>query len=124
MPLTKLTCPSCAASLEVPDHLETIHCMYCGSKVLLGQPGAVHDNQALQKFVELCRVAVAAGNHDEVIQYANRVLEIDPNNIRAWIDKAVATFWLTTGAKNRYDEAMGYLNKAEQIAPNDGQIQA
>ena len=31
----------------------------------------------------------------------------------------MSTYGLTTAAHNRFDEAMGYLNNAERIAPED-----
>jgi len=40
----------------------------------------------------------------------------------AWIDKAQATFWLTTSANNRYDEAMRYLIRAKELSPSDNRI--
>ncbi len=58
-----------------------------------------------------------------MIQLANKILELDPKNVDAWIDKATSTFGLTTGGNNRYDEAMQYLAKASQVAPNDARIQ-
>jgi tetratricopeptide (TPR) repeat protein len=120
--LLKLNCPSCGGSLELPDNLTVAHCIYCGTKILLDQEGAAHERRDLQRYTELCRVAVEAKNHNEAIEYCNRILEIDPKNVEAWINKAISTFQLTTGAHNRYDEAMEYLTKASQIAPDDGRI--
>ena len=104
--LLKLNCPSCGGALELPDNLAVAHCMYCGGKVLLDQDSVVRETRDLQRYVELCRVAIEAKNHEEAIGYCNHILEIDPHNIEGWINKAVSTFWLTTGAHNRYDEAM------------------
>jgi len=120
--LLKLNCPSCGGALELPDNLIVAHCIYCGGKVLLDQDSIVRETRDLQRYGELCRVALEAKNHKEAIEYCNRILEIDPRNVEAWIYKAVSTFWLTTGAHNRYDEAMEYLAKASQIAPDDGRI--
>ena len=120
--LVKLNCPSCCGALELPDSLTIAHCLYCGTKILLDQDGVVHERRDFQRYVELCKVAVEAKNHKEAIDVCNKILEIDPKNVEAWINKAVSTFWLTTGANNRYDEAMEYLTKASQIAPSDDRI--
>jgi tetratricopeptide (TPR) repeat protein len=120
--LVRLSCPSCGGALELPDNLTVAHCIYCGTKILLDQDGVVQERRDLARYIELCKVSVEAKNHKEVIEYCNRILEIDPKNIDAWINKAVSTFWLTTGAHNRYDEAMEYLAKASQIAPDDAKI--
>ncbi|MDE3090690.1 MAG: zinc ribbon domain-containing protein, partial [Chloroflexota bacterium] len=120
--LIKLNCPSCGGALELPNNLTVAHCIYCGGKVLLDQDGVVSERRDLERYIELCRVAVEAKNNTEAIEYCNRILEIDPKNVEAWINKAVSTFQQTTGAHNRYDEAMEYLTKASQIAPDDGRI--
>lgn len=122
MNVVKLNCPSCGGALEVPDNLTVAHCLYCGSEILLDQDGVVKERRDLLRYIELCKVAVEAKNHNEVIEYCNRILELDSRNIEAWINKALSTFWLTTVAHNRYNEAMEYLIKALQIAPNDAGI--
>lgn len=122
MNLTKLNCPSCGATLELPDNLTVAHCIYCGNKIFLDQDRVASEHRDLERYLELCKVAVEAQNHDEVIQYSNRILEIDPKNVEAWIHKATSTFWLTTAANNRYDEAMEYLKKASETAPVDDRI--
>jgi tetratricopeptide (TPR) repeat protein len=120
--MIKLNCPSCSGALELPDNLGIVHCMYCGTKILLQQAGIVQDKSGVERYTELRKVAVEAKNYDEAIRYCNAILEIDPTNIEAWIDKAISTFWLTTGANNRYDEAMEYLRKAAQLAPHDSRV--
>lgn len=67
----------------------------------------------------MCNTAFEAGNYQETIEYCNKILEINPSNVDAWKNKAFSTFWLSTVAYNRFDEAMEYLNKASQLAPND-----
>jgi tetratricopeptide (TPR) repeat protein len=96
--------------------------MYCGNKILLDQEAAAQEKRQLEHYLELCEVAVKAGNHAEVITYCNQILQTDPRNVKAWINKATSTFWLTTGANNRYNEAIQYLNKASEIAPGDERI--
>lgn len=123
MKLVKLSCPTCAGALELPDNLTVAHCIYCGNKILLDQDSIAQETRELERYIELCTVAVDAKNNNEVIRYCNLILEIDPNNIDAWINKAVSTFWLTTGANDRYEEAMEYLNKAARISPNDRRIE-
>ena len=73
-------------------------------------------------LIELCITAFDAGNYSETIQYCNRILEINPSYIDAWIMKAVSTFWLTTAIHNRYDEALEYLRKASDIDSSDEKI--
>src|SRR5258708_55490 len=112
MEMLKLTCPSFAAALEVPNKLGIVHCMYFCTKIMLASTDSAKESEALRRYIELCKVAVQAKNYVDVLQYCNKILEIDPQRVDAWIDKATATWWLTTGAHNRYDEAVRYLKKA------------
>lgn len=123
MKLIKMNCPACAGLLEVPDNLTVAHCLYCGNKILLSEDSAIQEQRDLAKYIELCKVAVDAGNTDDILKYCNLILERDPKNIEAWIQKARAAFGLTTAKDNRYDEAYEYLSKAATIAPNDLRIQ-
>lgn len=112
---TVLKCPSCGSVMGKPDHTGLVQCNYCGTTITYHPPVEKVERKNIERFLEICQTALDGKNYDEVVQYANKILEIDPKNITAWINKAIATFWLTTGANNRYDEAMEYLLKAEQI---------
>ena len=37
MKILQLKCPSCGASLEAEDNLETFYCKYCGAKIVLAE---------------------------------------------------------------------------------------
>lgn len=117
--MIKLTCPSCNGSLELPDDMNVAHCLYCGTRILLNED---KNTSNIQQYIKLSKVALDAKNYDEAIEYCNKALEIDFNNIDAWVDKALATFWLTTVADHKYKEAMSYLEKAESISPNEERI--
>jgi len=97
--------------------------MYCGTTILLKPLYSIEENKNLKSLKELSKIAVNAKNHKEVIDYSNKILEIDPNDVEAWINKAGSTFWLTTVQHNRYEEAIVYLDKASKIAPDDKRIE-
>ena len=110
-----------------------LQCSTCGS--LIGkpmstgwdQPGSIEpapthhppiekdetkrDDDRLDK----CKAALDVRNYYQALQYANELLEIEPENFEAWIFKAIATFWLSTETENRFNEAMQSLNRAEKI---------
>ena len=53
MELKSLFCPTCGASLEVEDGLDTFFCKYCGYKILLqGQSKAAYDAKVRVKHME------------------------------------------------------------------------
>ena len=77
-----------------------------------------------EDYLAACKTALGERKYAEALQSANRALEIDPGRSQAWLDKAVATFWLTTEAENRYAEAMGYVDTAEKIDRDNPLIQS
>jgi tetratricopeptide (TPR) repeat protein len=119
-----MRCPSCGATLEPPDGNGVAQCLPCGTRAILGPNDAGREAQQVRRHSSLCKVALEAKNFQEAVQYCNAILEIEPENVGAWLDKATATFWLTTGANNRYDEAVGYLNRASEIEPGSQRVAA
>jgi tetratricopeptide (TPR) repeat protein len=123
MDMIKLNCPSCNGALELPDNLGIAHCMYCGTKILLRHNDNKDDEKTIERLIELRKVAIEANNFVEALGYCNSILEIDPKNDDAWIDKAISVFCLTTLEKQRYSESMEYLNKASLINPANERIE-
>ncbi|MBV6449989.1 MAG: hypothetical protein MHPDNHAH_00707 [Anaerolineales bacterium] len=112
-----LKCPSCGSVMGKPDHTGLVQCGYCGTAITYHPPVEKIERRNIERFLEMCKSALDGSNYDEALQYANKILEIDPENFDAWVNKAIASYWLTTKANNRFDEAMGYLLKAEKIDP-------
>ena len=121
--MQKLRCPSCGGQLELSENLEIAHCMYCGTKTLLQEQDISKERLDIVFYKELSNNALLAENYNEAIQYCNKVLKIVPKDVDSWINKALATFWVTPN-KPGYDEAMEYLNKAADLSPNDERIKA
>ena len=119
---TVLKCPSCGSVMGQPDHTGLVQCRYCGTTITYHPPVEKTEKKSVERYLEICKSALEVKNYKETLEYANKVLEIDPENIDAWINKAIASFWFTTEAKNRYDEAMNYLQKAEGISSNNERI--
>lgn len=119
---TVLKCPSCGSVMGMPDHTGLVQCSYCGTAITYHPPTEKVEQKNIERYLEICDSSLEGKNYEETLQYANKVLEIDPKNINAWINKAIATFWLTTTDNSRFNEALGYLDKAEKIAPNNERI--
>ena len=120
--MIRLNCPACGAMLELPQGLEVARCAYCGSSIMLHEPQPNAEQVTVQRFVDLCKVAVKAKNYPEVIQYCNRILEVDPGNVEAWIDKGVATACLSTKWCDRSNEAVQYLRQATEADPDGARL--
>lgn len=118
-----LKCPSCGSVMGKPDHTGLVQCNFCGTTITYHPPVEKVERKNVERFLEICKAALEGSNYDEVLQYSNKVLEIDPENFNAWVYKAISTFWQTTAANNRYDEALGYLQRAELIDKDNPIIQ-
>jgi len=82
---TTLVCPSCGGKLEIPDHTDVIHCMFCGTRILLSPTERAKEQNNLRRFRELLDVAMKAGNYKEAVDYCNNILGIE----RLWCIKGL-----------------------------------
>ncbi|GEM_PF-1609150 len=122
MEVRKLTCPSCGAQVEVPVDLSRAHCVYCGSEILISSEAEAQKaaRQAdLEVSLELLRTAVKAQNWSDILRYADRVLEVDPNTSYAWYWKGLATCNSSTWTADLWEEGRTYLDKALEIDPEN-----
>jgi tetratricopeptide (TPR) repeat protein len=120
--LTALLCPSCGSAMGVPDSQGIVQCSYCGTKIILSTTELQKENKNVIRYKELCQVARLAKNWKELLKYASEILEIDPKNVEAWLDKALAAGSVSNYLFPRLDETMGYLQKASELSPNDERI--
>jgi len=119
---TILICPSCGGKLEAPDNTDLIHCMFCGTKILLSPTERAKEQSNLRRFRELLDVAMKAGNYKEAVEYCNNILVIEPKGLDTWVIKATAVCNSSTELVDRYDEGIEYLRKANQIEPSNEKI--
>ena len=117
-------CPRCGSELGPLNPAGWVKCNVCGTSLTIDPMEAGSETIDREKFLELCQSALNGRAYAEALRYANKVLEIDPVNIRAWINKAIATNWLTNESENRFEEAMGYLSIAENLDKDDPLIEA
>ena len=66
----------------------------------------VDDSEKKSKYLNMAFEARKAGNYDECGDYANRVLEMEPENAYAWLLKGVAVGWKSTLGNPRIDESI------------------
>lgn len=120
--MLKPQCPSCGAGLELPETLNVAHCMYCGGEIVLRAENALNEMENLERFFKLAQVAIQAKNYQDALKYSNNVLEIDTQNIEAWIIKTEAVFWLSMSQDDKFSTAMQYLEIASRLQPENTQL--
>lgn len=119
---TILKCPSCGSPMGTPDLQGVVQCSYCGTKIVLPPTDVTKERKNLERYRELCRAEKQAKNWNNVLKYADEILAIDPRDIDAWIDKALAAGSLSFYLAPRLDEALGYLNNASELSPDDARV--
>lgn len=108
--------------MAVPDLQGVVQCSYCGTKIVLPPTEVTKERRNLERYRELCRAEKQAKNWKNVLKYADEILEIDPKDVDAWIDKALAAGSLSFYLIPRLDEALGYLNNASELSPDDARV--
>ncbi|WP_260524190.1 tetratricopeptide repeat protein [Serratia sp. PL7] len=73
----------------------------------------------VDNYLALARSASMAGNHNEAIEYYNKVLEIQPNDFTAWFGKGQAAGWLSSIASFRFGEMLVGFENAIRFSNDD-----
>ena len=108
MKFIKATCPSCGASLELADHLQSANCPNCGSKILIEW----ETKQNPAAYLELAKRFIESKNYKEADEQLTRVLEMKPGNKEAWFWKWIVlrlSQMAEFGDKHAYRQKDKYL---------------
>lgn len=130
--MKQLTCEMCG-STELMKQDGVFVCQTCGTKysveeakkmmvegtVEVAGTVKVDDSSKIDNFFTMAENAYDAGNKKEAESYCNRIIEIDPNNYKAWLLKGRAAGWQSTLANIRIEESVNCFNKAIDNAPED-----
>lgn len=69
--------------------------------------------------LSLCKSASESNNNQQAEEYANKILEMDPNHPEAWFYKGKSAGWQSTGANSRVKEAVECWIKAVEFSAED-----
>lgn len=114
-------CPSCGGELQVPDKMDTVKCMYCGSEIVVKEAIKAASNIVnLDNILELADTALDLSNYDEAYNYYNKILEFDSTNYKAWYGKALSD----VGQKSDISQIdirniIKLITKANENTPSD-----
>lgn len=132
MTFVAAVCPQCSGTLQIPPERDFVKCEYCGTDIMirepvrpahyvqLGQPAqtAPANGAHLKRLAE---AAIAAGNYEEACDYFNRALEIDPDDVEAWLGKADALGLSCQPGNLRLQEMIVALESARRAAAPERQ---
>jgi len=112
-------CPNCGGELQVPTNRDSVKCMYCSGDVILRHANAAAPGGNVKNWMKLAHAALDAGNYQETLANANKVLEVEPTNHDAWFLKGVSSGWLSNLSECRLGEMASNLRQAIACAPKD-----
>lgn len=130
--MKRLTCEMCGGTDLVKQDGVFI-CQTCGTKYSVEEAkkmmieGTVEvvgtvkidDSNKIENFMMMAQNAYVARNLTESENYCNRIIEIDPNNYKAWLLKGKAAGWQSTLGNLRIEESVVAFNKALDNTPED-----
>ena len=130
--MKQLTCEMCG-STDLIKQDGVFICQSCGTKYSIEEAkkmmveGTVEvagtvkidDSSKIENYYTMAENAYDASNQKEAESYCNKIIEIDPNNYRAWLLKGRAAGWQSTLANIRIEEAVNCFTKAVDNAPDN-----
>ena len=79
----------------------------------------VDNVDSIENYIKLAQAAYSSKNYPESEQYANKIIEIDPNNYLAWLLKGQSAGWQSTLANPRFAECVSSFSIAIANTPPD-----
>lgn len=119
MSLVAAKCPNCGASIMLDAGSQEGFCSYCGSKLKIQeviQRVKIDKTGDVGNYLALAEVAYKGEVTGEAYEYANKVLELDSKNVKAWLLKLKV---IETGTRlhftKRAQEAIACGNKVIEL---------
>jgi tetratricopeptide (TPR) repeat protein len=91
MPFVAAKCPSCGASLSVPDDKDYVVCDFCKSNVKVREAVRLYTEVDIPDWLILADSAMKMGKYNEGLHYYIKILEVDAKVAQAWLGRAEAT---------------------------------
>ncbi len=131
--MKQLTCEMCG-STDLVKQDGVFVCQSCGCKYSIEEARKmmvegtvevtgtvkVDNTAAIENYLKMARNALEASNHEEAENYANKIIELDPQNSPAWEIKGEAAGWQSKANNNRMAESVtAWLNAINYASSDD-----
>jgi hypothetical protein len=107
-------CQTCGTKYSVEEAKKM---MVEGVVDVTGSTVKIDNTAQIQNFLDLSQTAYESGNGESAFDYANKALEIAPNNSQAWIAKMKSIEYMGTFGNLRLAEVVECGKKAIAVAP-------
>lgn len=131
--MKQLTCEMCGGTDLVKQDGMFV-CQTCGTKYSVeeakkmmiegtvdvsGSTVKVDNSASIENYFKMAESAYDSSNQKEAESYCNKIIEIDPDNYKAWLLKGRAAGWQSTLGNLRLEEAVNCFSKAVDNAPEE-----
>ena len=108
-------CQSCGIKYSVEEARK----MMIAGTVNVAGTVKVDNSASIDNYFKMAKSAYESSNQKEAENYCNKIIEIEPENYKAWLLKGKSAGWQSTLAKLRIEEAVNCFTKAVDNAPKD-----
>ena len=130
--MKQLTCEMCGSN-DLLKQDGVFVCQTCGTKysveeakkimvegtVEVAGTVKVDNTESIENYLKIAKSAYSSQNQVEAENYANKVIEIAPDNYEAWLIKGKAAGWQSTLANPRFPECISAFSAALSNTPGD-----
>lgn len=107
-------CQDCGTKYSVEEAKKM---MIEGKVDVTGSTIKVDNSASIENYYKIAESAYDSSNLKETESYCNKIIEIDPENYKAWLLKGKAAGWQSSLANIRLEEAVNCFRKAINNAP-------
>jgi len=109
-------CQTCGTKYSIEEAKKM---MIEGNVDVSGSTVKVDNTGSIENYFKMAESAYDSSNQKEAESYCNKIIEIDPDNYKAWLLKGRAAGWQSTLGNLRLEEAVNCFSKAVDNAPEE-----
>lgn len=109
-------CQGCGCKYSLEEAKKMMGILSTGASKASGN---ADEKQQIEKYLVMCRNAQAGDDHDSVVKYSDKILEIDPNNFEAWYYRALAAGWGSSINNLKTGQIILAAQKTLEFAPEN-----
>lgn len=109
-------CQSCGIKYSMEEARKM---MIEGTVDVSGSVVRVDNSASIVNYFKMAKSAYESSNQKEAESYCNKIIEIEPENYKAWLLKGKSAGWQSTLANLRIEETVNCFTKAVDNAPSD-----